>query len=261
MSSTQAIAPSTAAIEAQLAPLRARLAAHPLYSSIRTEADLRIFMQAHVFAVWDFMSLLKALQARLTCVSVPWMPTPYPESRRFINEIVLGEESDQYEGRAVSHCELYLEAMQQCSADVTPFRLFTHDLLSMPLRVAVEKLPPAPRSFVSSTFNLIESGNLPAMAAAFTFGREDLIPAIFRSLVRELSERNSGDFAKFVWYLERHIEVDGDEHGPLSLRMVSDLCGQNERLWQEATSAAQEALETRLAFWDAILLEIRKART
>ena len=116
---TETLAPSKtsiASIEARIAPLRERLANHPLYASIRTEAQLRVFMESHVFAVWDFMSLLKALQMRLTCVSVPWIPTALPESRRFINEIVLGEESDEFEGRAISHFELYLEAMRSAGA-------------------------------------------------------------------------------------------------------------------------------------------------
>ena len=259
MASIQTVAQSTAFIEAHIAPLRARLAAHPLYSSVRTEAHLRIFMQAHVFAVWDFMSLLKALQAKLTCVTVPWVPTPFPESRRFINEIVLGEESDKFEGRAISHCELYLEAMEQCGADTMPFHSFLADLSSNSLAEVSARLPAGPRAFVRNTFGTIEEGSLHSMAAAFTFGREDLIPAIFRSLVRELSERNSGTFAKFAWYLERHIEVDGEDHGPLSLRMVSDLCGSDERMWHHATTAAQAALEARLSFWDAILDEIRSS--
>ncbi len=256
MFATPTVAPSTASIEAHIAPLRARLAAHPLYRSIRSEAHVHIFMQTHVFAVWDFMSLLKALQARLTCVTVPWLPTAFPESRRFINEIVLGEESDQFEGRAISHCELYLEAMEQCGADTTKFRSFLADLTSNSLAATIEKLPDGARAFNRSTFDTIEAGRLHEMAADFTFGREDLIPDIFRSLVDELSNQNDGRFGKFSWYLERHIEIDGEDHGPLSLRMVSDLCGANERMWHEATIAAQAALEARLSLWDAILQEI-----
>ena len=249
---------SIAFIEARIAPLRERLAAHPLYRSIQTEAQLRTFMEAHVFAVWDFMSLLKALQANLTCVTTPWQPTRLPESRRFINEIVLGEESDLFEGRAVSHFELYLEAMQRAGASTTGIHNLVSDLDATPVMEAIEgaQIAEGPRTFLKATFSLIETGKLHALAAAFTFGREDLIPDMFRALVRDLNERNSGSLDTFIWYLERHIEVDGEDHGPLSLRMVSDICGVDPTKWDEAASAAEEALGARIGLWDAIYSEI-----
>ena len=244
-------------IEQRIAPLRARLAAHPLYAAIRSEDHLRIFLRSHVFAVWDFMSLLKALQARLTCVSVPWVPTPYPESRRFINEIVLGEESDLFEGRATSHFELYLEAMRQAHADTAPIAQLLAALPADDLHSVLDRLPPGPRAFTSATFRVIAAGRLHAIAAAFTFGREDIIPDLFRALVRDLDQRHPGSFATFLWYLERHIEVDGEDHGPLSLRMIEDLCGSDPALWQEAADAAEQALQARLDLWDSIHAEIR----
>ncbi len=245
-------------IEARIAPLRARLAAHPLYRSIRTEAQLRLFMESHVFAVWDFMSLLKALQSRLTCVTVPWLPTQYPASRRFINEIVLGEESDEYEGRPISHFELYLQAMRQAGASTAAIDSLIAALPTAGLTQAIASadIPAGARAFVQSTFALIHQGQLHAIAAAFTFGREDLIPDMFRALVHDLSARNNNNLATFIWYLERHIEVDGEDHGPLSLRMVTDLCGPNgipdEQKWHEAAEAAAQALEARIALWDSI---------
>lgn len=248
-------------IEARIAPLRARLAAHPLYASIRTEADLRVFMESHVFAVWDFMSLLKALQMRLTCVSLPWVPTALPESRRFINEIVLGEESDEFEGRAISHFELYLQAMADAGASAAGMNRLLRALQTAPVLEAVEHaaIPEGARAFLQTTFELIETGRLHALAAAFTFGREDVIPDMFRALVRDLNERNAGSFATFIWYLERHIEVDGEDHGPLSLRMVADICGDEQRKWLEAADAAEAALAARLRLWDSILAALPKA--
>lgn len=213
-------------------------------------------MQSHVFAVWDFMSLLKALQQRLTCTSVPWTPTGFPESRRFLNEIVLGEESDQYEGRAISHFELYLQAMDEASADTAPIRSLIDSIHQNTFSPATIPAPPAAQAFVASTFRVIDSNNLAAMAAAFTFGREDVIPDIFRELVRDLNRQHPGAFAKFIWYLERHIEVDGEDHGPLSLRMVADLCGTNDALWEQAATAAEQAITARLTLWDGILAEI-----
>jgi len=243
-------------IEHRIAPLRERLALHPLYSRIRTPADIRTFMELHVFAVWDFMSLLKALQQQLTCVVIPWYPTRWPESRRFMNEIVLGEESDVFEGRAISHFELYLEAMEQCGADTGPIR----NLVARAGELNLGSLPQGVAQFVGATFDIIRSGNLSVMAAAFTFGREDVIPEMFRELVRGLNAEATGAFRKFIWYLERHIEVDGDEHGPLSLRMVADVCGADETRWEDAAGAAELALAARIAFWDSIVEAIAQRR-
>ena len=245
-------------IEERIAPLRSRLAGHPLYATIRTEAAVRVFMQSHVFAVWDFMSLLKALQARLTCVTVPWVPTAYPASRRFINEIVLGEESDEFEGRPIAHFELYLEAMEQAGASTVAVRDLVKRLSGTPVLEAIKAadVPAGARAFMRHTFELIAGGKLHALAATFTFGREDVIPDMFRAMVRDLSAQNAGNLATFAWYLERHIEVDGEDHGPLSLRMVADLCGDDPAKWDEAAQAAEEALETRLALWDSIVAAI-----
>jgi hypothetical protein len=243
--------------------LQAGLVAHPLYAAIRTPQHLKLFMESHVFAVWDFMSLLKALQSRLTCVRVPWAPTRFPASRRFINEIVLGEESDLYEGRPISHFELYLEAMDEFGADTAPMRaLLEHPTANGALSVHAFRSPadaPTEASqFVDATFNLIRAGEVHQLAAAFTFGREDVIPGIFRALVRELHAQDPG-LGKFVWYLERHIEVDGEDHGPLSLKMVEDLCGSDERKWEQAAQAGELAINARLALWDGILARIQQA--
>jgi hypothetical protein len=246
-----------AAIETRIAPLRSRLNTHPLYSSIRTPAHLRLFMQSHVFAVWDFMSLLKALQIQLTSTTIPWAPTPFPASRRFINEIVLGEESDLFEGRPLSHFELYLEAMQQAHADTSAIRSLLSDVAHGTFTPSTLDGPAAANAFVRSTFYVIHSANLAANAASFTFGREDIIPDIFRNLVRDLNASTSGELSKFAWYLDRHIEVDAEDHGPLALRMVADLCANDDARWEQAIQAAESALEASLALWDGILAEIQ----
>ena len=245
-----------AALEQRIAPLRAQLAHHPLYASIQSVEDLHTFMQSHVFAVWDFMSLLKALQRGLTCTEVPWLPSSHPEARRLINEIVLGEESDLYEGRAASHFELYLEAMQECAAPTAAI-----DALLAELRRGSDvhnallsvQIPESARTFVEHTFAIIQTGQLHAIAAAFTFGREDLIPDMFSAFVRDLDQRLAGRLQMFIWYLERHIEIDGEEHGPMALRMVTALCGEDAHRWKEAGDAAESALLARLALWDSIL--------
>ncbi len=233
-------------------PLRLRLASHPLYSSIRSIEALRIFMQSHVYAVWDFMSLLKTLQRSLTCVEVPWQPTADPGARRLINEIVLGEESDEYQGGSLSHFELYLRAMESCDADTASVRaLLTTLSAGGSLADALAPAPVEAAAFVHSTFAVIATGQPHLVAAAFTFGREDLIPDMFAAFVRGLDQEQPGRIAPFRYYLERHIEMDGDEHGPMALAMMRQLCSEPE-YWEQALHAALAALEARLAFWNAI---------
>jgi len=241
------------AIEARIAPLREQLAAHPLYSCIRKVDHVRLFMESHVFAVWDFMSLLKALQRRLTCVDLPWVPTPFPASRRFVNEIVLAEESDVYQGRSISHFEIYLEAMEEVKANTGAIRRVLSDASQGLDALSFEGVPAAAREFVETTFRFLRERSAAAQAAAFAFGREDAIPDMFRSLICNLDRDLEGRLGQFVWYLERHIEVDGDDHGPLALKMVEDLCGHDPVLWEDASAAAAEALRARLKLWDGVL--------
>lgn len=246
-------------LQNRIQPYRAQLAEHPLYASLETLEDLRLLMQSHVFAVWDFMSLLKSLQRTLTSVDVPWQPTADAAARRFVNEIVLGEESDHHNGRTFSHFELYLEAMQQSGAGTRPVQSFISALRagqSVEQALSSTPVPAAAANFVRSTFAVIEAGSLPAIAAAFTFGREDLIPDMFRGFVRELNATRPGQVETFLFYLERHIELDGDDHGPLALRLIQSLCADDATCWQEATHAAEAALKARLALWDAIYAEV-----
>ena len=248
-------------IQERLRPLSERLARHPLYGAIESIEDLRLFMEAHVFAVWDFMSLLKALQQGLTCVRVPWTPTAMPESRRLVNEIVLGEESDVFEGRALSHFELYCLAMERCGASTSGIR---EVLAALETGVAVtdvlETRTSPEAAFVRDTFRILEQGKLHATAAAFTFGREDLIPEMFAGFIRSLDRELGGQLGTFLWYLERHIELDGEEHGPMALRMVAELCGADAERWKEAEEAAVFALESRLRLWDGIALRIQQGK-
>ena len=247
----------------RLKPLYEQLAAHRLYGAFETIDDLRIFMESHVFAVWDFMSLLKTLQRGLTCVDVPWTPSRFPESRRLINEIVLGEESDVYEGVAMSHFELYRRAMQECGADTVAIDQLLREIeagADWEKALSHSGASAAAQAFVRATFAYIEEGKLHAVAAAFTFGREDLIPDMFRGFIRDQDERLSGRLQTLRWYMERHIEVDGDEHGPMALRMIGELCGCDAVKWREAADAAESALQARLELWDGITTMLQEQR-
>jgi hypothetical protein len=244
----------------QIEPLRAQLVNHPLYQNIRSLNDLNVFMEHHAFAVWDFMSLLKALQQKLTCTHLPWMPVGNANTRYLINEIVTGEESDVDEqGNRTSHFELYLKAMQQAGGSAKAIEsLFAalHQGKSIDEALITANIPDAARNFVRHTFDVIGTGEAYLQAAVFTFGREDLIPDMFISMVKEISSQFPNRVDLLLYYLERHIEVDGDHHSQLAYQMTSELCGDNDEKWNKATLAAESSLKARVALWDGILQAI-----
>ena len=241
-------------------PIRDRLVSHPIYRSITTAEALRVFMEHHAFAVWDFMTLLKALQRQLSCVELPWVPTADRESRRLVNEIVLAEESDDDgQGGHASHFELYLEAMKQAKANTSPIQGFLETIRAgKPIERALDssEVPSSAREFVRTTWGFVESGSIPAIAAAFTIGREELIPDLFRGIVATLDDREPGRLGLFRHYLDRHVHLDEDEHGPMALRMLSTACGDDPARWRDARFAAKTALEARLVLWDGVLEQI-----
>ncbi|GAB3855945.1 DUF3050 domain-containing protein [Hymenobacter terrigena] len=243
-------------LQNEVAQTRQLLLNNGLYYRLQTMADLRQFMEHHVFAVWDFMSLLKALQRDLTCVDVPWVPTANPATRRLINEIVLEEETDlDPQGQPISHFELYVRAMEECGANTLPIRRMVAAVgagRTVSQALADAQAPDSVRQFVETTFRIIQSGKAHAVAASFTFGREDLIPAMFRQLVGELRDRFPGQLDTFVYYLDRHIELDEEVHAPLAQQMVRELCADDPQYWQEAQQVTIECLEARMALWDGI---------
>lgn len=244
-------------INAKIEPQKELLLHHPLYKKVQTIEDLQCFLENHVYAVWDFMSLLKALQAKLTCTTTPWFATKNPETRYLINEIVLAEESDlSIEGRRLSHYEMYIEAMQSCGANTTGIEHFLSEVDSLQnIFVAIKKstLHPNIKNFLDFTFKVIEEGKAHKIAAAFTFGREDLIPSMFTEILKNFQENfPKTDLSKLIYYFERHIELDADEHGPMAMKMITELCGNSEQKWAEVEEVSILALEKRIGLWDAI---------
>jgi len=244
-------------------PLRDQVASHGVYRSLETLEQVHVFMEHHVFAVWDFMSLVKLLQASLTSVSVPWLPTGTPLSRRLINEIVLDEESDEDErGGYLSHFELYLQAMAQCGADTSRITAFI-DIVGRGETVlralSAAGAPEAARAFVGTTWNIIESKSSHRIAAAFTLGREEIVPEMFQAVIGNIERYFPERMSRFSFYLNRHVNVDKERHAPMAARMLEGLCGSDPLKWREAAEAAQTALRARIKLWDEVRREIAQA--
>ena len=236
---------------------RVHLLAHPVYSKINNLEGLQKFTQFHVFAVWDFMSLLKSLQIGLTSVQLPWMPVGSANTRYLINEIVLGEESDvdEYDNR-ISHFELYLKAMRQMGASTNLIDALMSEIAKGKLindAITEANLPEKVKAFLHYTFEIAQNAPLHVKAAVFTFGREDLIPDMFTEILHKIYAEYPDKVSTFKYYIERHIEVDGGHHSQLALEMVAELCGNDDTKWQEASQASLKALEIRAQLWDAIL--------
>ena len=248
-------------IKKAIEPLRQQIINHKVYSVMNDKDDLKVFMQYHVFAVWDFMSLLKSLQNSLTCTSVPWFPKGSADTRHLINEIVVGEESDVDSfGKRKSHFELYLDAMRQSGADTTQIEKFISTLKNsgdFNSAFISSGVPKEARDFVDFTFKIIDSKKEYLQSAIFTFGREDLIPGMFLSIIKDMDMSFPESISIFKYYLERHIEVDGDHHSHLALQMTSNLCGTNEQFWKEAEQATIESLQRRIELWNGVYNEIK----
>ena len=250
----------------QLCSLRAALLDHPIYTQVVSVADLRLFMEDHVFAVWDFMSLLKRLQQDLTCVKVPWFPADNDRAARLINDIVIGEETDVGpDGAYVSHLGLYLRAMGDIGADTRQFAKF-RSLVSVgaPVDLAL-RLTGAPRhvqGFVAHTMALANAGSTEEVLAAFFYGREDVIPEMFRRLLDTIygARHNSDRLRHFIYYIDRHIELDGDSHGPMGRELLANLIANSPQAQERAVRAACLSIKARIELWNGLLSKLRSSR-
>jgi hypothetical protein len=244
----------------QLDRVRQSLLEHPIYREVNAPEKVRLFMKHHVFAVWDFMSLLKRMQMLLTVTTVPWVPGKDAFYARFINEIVLGEETDEDgNGGYISHFELYVQAMEQTGADATPMHRFLDRLKegrSVAEALVADDIPSSVRKFVGSTMEIVLHGQPHEVAAAFFFGREDIIPDMFTHLVGEIREQG-GEVDRLVYYMDRHIELDGDRHGPMAEKLVRYLCGGDAKKEAEAFAVAEACLRSRIELWDGVVAELR----
>ncbi len=248
-----------------LTPMRERLASHPIYASLRSQDDLRVFMHHHLFAVWDFMSLLKYMQRQLAPAQVPWMPGGDTALKRFINQRVLEEESDLAPGGEdagyLSHFQLYVQAWTEIGGNGGLAEEFLAQVRDQGLDAALySDLVPLPaRYFVETSFAFINEDKPHEVAAALALGREQVIPDMFRRFIAQ-SGPAIEQAPSFHHYLERHVHLDGKLHGPLSLRLLDALCAGDPQRIEEAETAAEEALCARIRFWDGVLAAIESAR-
>ena len=236
---------------------------HPVYDAVHTLEDLQVFMQHHVFSVWDFMSLIKYLQSAVAPTTYPWVPRGDGDVRRFINELVLEEESDQAYGSEhfSSHFELYHAAMREIGADTSASQAFVETVAEQGIEkaLAMPGVPAPSAAFTGQTFAFINSGRPHEVAAALALGREHIIPCMFRAILEKIGVTEQ-QAPIFHYYLNRHIHLDEDFHAPLSLRLLNSLVGDDAQRYREAITAAQRAVEARISFWDGVLaaLQARK---
>lgn len=240
----------------------AQLDHHPVYSALRTVADLRCFMQHHIFSVWDFMSLIKYLQKQVAPADYPWFPHATGVVRYFINSLVLEEESDKalpsQAQSYTSHFELYCQAMREVGADPEPVLRFLEVVKQAGIEQALnsEWIPEPSRQFTRTTFTFIQRDKPHVVAAALALGREHVIPNMFRGFLAQMAITEQSAPA-FHYYLKRHIHLDEDFHAPLSLQLLNELCAGEEEKCQEAEVAAQQAITARLRFWDGVFQAIK----
>lgn len=262
-------------LQARLAPKIQRITDHSLAETLTDYCALQCFMQHHVFAVWDFLCLLKALYRRLACTDILWHPPIDAKAAHYLHQILGEEEGDTGltpNHTPISHFEWYLRAMTQCGADICGIMhlqnwLQTHKTTADWVDSAPEMrayrsvqhalihpvIPIASRVFVCSTFRLINQ-SLPALAAAFVFGREGITSGLFLRVMgnAQLLPKQALSARLFVQYLQRHVSLDQDEHFPQALKILERLCQTDPKKWQAAESGAEQALEARFVFLNSI---------
>jgi hypothetical protein len=186
-------------------------------------------------------------------VAPVWRPRGDTIARRLINEIVVAEESDSDGDGYSSHFELYRRAMREAGAPTTAIdAVFARLDAGGSVMSALDAAPAAARAFARATFELVQGDDLPAIAAAFTLGREDVIPDMFTHLVRDLHRSHPGGLPTLVDYLERHIALDGERHGPMARHLLMAVCGEDAGRWASARHGAEQAMRARLQLWEGI---------
>ena len=213
------------------------------------------------------MSLLKRLQQDMTCIRVPWFPADNARAARLINDIVIGKETDlDPDGSYISHLDLYRRAMADIGPSTQQFdRFCSLAKIGVPVEMALAQIdaPAHVQAFVAHTMALANSGSIEEVLAAFFYGREDIIPDMFRRLLNTLygAKHNDDRFRHFIYYIDRHIELDGDSHGPMGRELIEDLVANAPDRQARARRAACRSIKARIGLWNGPLSNLRNSRS
>jgi hypothetical protein len=109
---------------------------------------------------------------------------------------------------------------------------------------------------------LANSRSTEEVLAAFFYGREDIIPEMFRRLLDTLyaAKHNNDRLRHFIYYIDRHIELDGDSHGPMGRELLEDLVMNSPHARERALRAACHSIKARIGLWDGTLGKLRNSR-
>lgn len=239
----------------ELKEIKNTLVNHSIFKEIKTIEQLRVFMSWHVFAVWDFMSLIKRLQQDLTCTKLPWLPSKFDDAARLVNEIVLGEETDDLPNKSgyMSHFNLYINAMKEINADTSEIENFIKSLQNnKSIEESLINIPTSVKEFVEFTLNTAIKGSTYEVTGSFFYGRENVIPDMFQNLLNNW-KINEDIAPMFVYYLKRHIELDSGEHGPAAERIINIITENEHDKLIQVLDCAIESIKMRIKLWDGIL--------
>ena len=239
--------------------IKFKLENHAIFKRMNSLDELTIFMEHHVYAVWDFMSLLKKLQHLLVPSGSPWLPGSNGNIVRLINEIVMEEESDQLPSSSkspgyTSHFEIYLNSMQEVGASTSSINSFLEIVKKDGIMEALKSpnLPEPSRKFMRHTFDLIQTGKPHEIASSFAIGRESVVPLMFKRIL-DFTSLSPDTIPVFRYYLERHTELDGEHHGPMAHQLLESLSSGNLEVEREIIQQAETSILQRIEFWDGVL--------
>jgi hypothetical protein len=247
----------------EVEPYQQAVLAHPVHGQLGTVAALRMFMQSHVFAVWDNMLLLKTLQQRLTCVTTPWLPVEDAIAARLINEMILDEETEELRpGEYMSHAEFYILAMAELGAETQPIEQLMDGLRGgQGLEAALGSLaiPEQTKAFVLNSWEICQ-GPTPGIVAAFLLGREEIATPLFANILGQLDGMEGGVACdRLRAYCQRHVSVDEERHIPMAKALLKRICGDSAWAWGRAAEASVSTLMARQRLWDGVVAEIEKS--